>query len=121
MECLIKSKAFKEQFPNLIPKEKFINLKEPFEWKDSIFLDCQLANSLHRGGAYGGEYDILESKRIGRDIVEELFGNRYNEILFFYIFGDWSEWHHEFPRFDTFFIIDKRNREILMITKTDVD
>ena len=117
----LRSDFFKDKYPDLIIEDDFFNIDENRIIKDSLLLDSLLASMISKGGAYGGGWDKVESKKIGTGIVNELFQERYNDLNFYYIFGKWTEWHFDMPWNYTFFIIDKKYHQLWFITTTDTD
>ena len=91
-------------------------------WGSPFTLSGQIAQSLFQGGAYSGyKGSGADALKISENFRKAIFDDRFNEIFVFFITGPWTKWFHGVAWDYTWFILDKRNRLIWLLSVTDMD
>jgi hypothetical protein len=93
-----------------------------FTMESPFLLDGRIAQALYAGGAYGQtELDARGAKQLAIAFCEELFEQRYSEIVLFSNFSAWTPWFHGIAWDWTAFIFDRRKRNFAILAITDSD
>lgn len=93
-----------------------------FKMESSFLLDGRIAQALHGGGAYGqSELDSRAAKQLATAFCEELFEQRYSEIVLFSNFDAWTPWFRDIAWDWTAFLFDRRKRTFAILAITDSD
>jgi hypothetical protein len=95
---------------------------EGFAMESSFLLDGRIAHALYAGGAYGqSELDARAAKQLAIAFCEELFEQRYSEIVLFSNFSAWTPWFGGIAWDWTAFLFDRRKRTFAILAITDSD
>lgn len=88
----------------------------------ALHLDGDLALALVQGGAYARfEGPWAEAERIAQDVCQELFGDRFDDVLLDRSDAAWPPWFHEVAWDQSWIITDKRHQRMTSICLTDTD
>jgi hypothetical protein len=90
--------------------------------ESSFLLDGRIAQALYAGGAYGqSELDARSAKQLATAFCEELFEQRYSEIVLFSNLSAWTPWFRGIAWDWTAFLFDRRKRTFAILATTDSD
>lgn len=93
-----------------------------FTMESPFLLDGRIAQALYAGGAYGqSELDARNAKQLAAAFCEELFEQRYSEIVLFSNFSAWTPWFRGIAWDWTAFLFDRRKRTFAILATTDSD
>jgi hypothetical protein len=93
-----------------------------FTMESPFLLDGRIAQALYAGGAYGqSELDSRTAKQLATAFCEELFEQRYSEIVLFSNFDAWTPWFYGIAWDWTAFLFDRRKRTFAILAITDTD
>lgn len=93
-----------------------------FERGSSLTLDGELATALVKGGAYDGWRGAWgEAKALGQGFCAALFGERYEEVEVFASREPWAEWFRDVAWDQTWIVIDRALRRVIVLGVTDTD
>jgi hypothetical protein len=88
-----------------------IVLTDGFTMESPFLLDGRIAQALYAGGAYGqSELDARSAKQLATAFCEELFEQRYLEIVLFSNLSAWTPWFRGIAWNWTAFLFDRRKR-----------
>lgn len=100
-------------------------LEQPLElkWSSAFTLDGELAKVLTYGGAYQSFCGRgAEMKQLGVAFCHALFGERFEDILVYTSYSQWSTWFKAVPVWDyTWFGFDKALGRCWILAVTDED
>lgn len=91
-----------------------------FTWTSALTLDGVLGSLLVGGRVRGKPLrSHIECKRIGMQICEEMFGERFEDVVVFNCEHSWSNWfYYDVPNL-TWLIVDKRLQRVSVLAFTD--
>jgi hypothetical protein len=93
-----------------------------FTMESPFLLDGRIAQALYAGGAYGqSELDARSAKQLAIAFCEELFEQRYSEIVVFSNLSAWTPWFRGIAWDWTAFLFDRRKRTFAILAITDSD
>lgn len=93
-----------------------------FTMENPFLLDGRIAQALYAGGAYGqSELGARSAKQLATAFCEELFEQRYSEIVLFSNFSAWTPWFRGIAWDWTAFLFDRRKRTFAILATTDSD
>jgi hypothetical protein len=93
-----------------------------FVMESCFLLDGRIAQALYAGGAYGqSELDARSAKQLATAFCEELFEQRYSEIVLFSNLSAWTRWFRGIAWDWTAFLFDRRKRTFAILATTDSD
>jgi len=94
-----------------------------FEWFHATKVDGHAAWLLVRGGAYARfDGSQAEAKALGREFVDALFGDRYEDVACRRSTDQWSDWFVGIPHWDeTLYLCDVRARRAWVLLLSDTD
>lgn len=93
-----------------------------WEWSSPYLLDGDIARTLKSGGAYDKFSGTgKEAKTLAQQFCEDLFEDRYEDIIVFKIRSAWSDWFYDVAWDQTWIVIDKKDLIIWAILLTDTD
>lgn len=93
-----------------------------FTMESPFLLDGRIAQALYAGGAYGqSELDARSAKRLASAFCDELFEQRYSEIVLFSNLSAWTPWFRGIAWDWTAFLFDRRKRTFAILATTDSD
>jgi len=102
-------------------KESF-NKSFAAEWPSSLTLDGELARVIVTGGAYlKFEGPARDAKRLGARVCNELFGDRFLDVVVYGSRTSWSPWFLMEMFNATYFIVDRREQVVAILVATDED
>ena len=93
-----------------------------FTMESPFLLDGRIAQALYAGGAYGqSELDARSAKQLATAFCEDLFEQRYSEIVLFSNLSAWTPWFRGIAWDWTAFLFDRRKRTFAVLATTDSD
>ncbi|PHA04398.1 hypothetical protein COF37_08505 [Bacillus wiedmannii] len=103
-----------------IPK----SIEVPIELENinSLILDGAFAIRLIKGGAYKDfKGTPMEAKKLGSQLCEQIFQNRFLGIKIFYSQKPWTNWFYDVNWDSTWVIFDEQESMVWIICMTDTD
>jgi hypothetical protein len=87
-----------------------------FIMESPFLLDGRIAQAFYSGGAYGqSELDARSAKQLATVFCEELFEQRYSEIVLFSNLSAWTPWFRGIAWDSTAFLFDRRKRTFAIL------
>ena len=121
-EHLLMSSAFRTSLPSLRSPESVSTFNVKWDWSNSYVLEGELANTLMSGGAYAKFAGSgAEAKVLARRFCEDLFSERYEDVVVFETYRPWSGWFFDVAWDFTWIGVDKRQRTVWVLCVTDTD
>jgi hypothetical protein len=115
------SEDIKKAVPELKIEEKLL-CKTDFRRTNSFVLDGELGGVIYNGGAYKSFYGTpKEAKKLGEQVCEFMFDDRFLDIIAFHTSNPYSAWFYDVAWDDTWFILDTELNRIWLICMTDTD
>jgi hypothetical protein len=105
-----------------IQKPLRAEMEVEFKRNNAFTLDGDLGFTLFQGGAYEGfKGTAIEAKQLGKDLCDQLFGDRLDQISVYKTELAWTDWFHDVAWDMTWFIVDRRDCRIWLLCLTDTD
>lgn len=125
LHAVLTSEAANEACPALDTRGGFggADGSPAFEWSHALTTAGHVAWLLVRGGAYG-EFDgsHAEAKALGEGFVDDLFGDRYEDVAVRRTTDRWSDWFATVPHWDeTLVCCDVAETRVWVLLFTDTD
>ncbi len=131
LAALLRREEVEKELPDLLASEASggdpasecsIVSTEGFAMESSFLLDGRIAQVLYAGGAYGqSDLDARTAKQLATAFCEELFEQRYSEVVAFNNFSAWTPWFRGIAWDWTAFLFDRRKRTFAILAITDSD
>jgi len=120
LELLLTSCALAAALPELGPVDD--DPASGFEESNPLLWDGQLAWVLTSGGAHGGfEGSAADAKRLGREVSDEVIGDRFEDFRLDRSQEYWSEWFGGVAWDETWVLTDSRQQRVTLLCTTDSD
>jgi hypothetical protein len=130
LTTLLRRDEVQRQLPDLLSSKRHwaggsecsIVSTDGFTMESPFLLDGRIAQALYAGGAYGqSELDARSAKQLAIASCEELFEQRYSEIVLFSNFSAWTPWFRGIDWDWTACLFDRRKRTFVILATTDSD
>ena len=127
---LLRRDEVKKELPDLLLSKQHgggigecsIVSTDGFTMESPFLLDGRIAQALYAGGANGqSELDARGAKQLATAFCEELFEQRYSEIVLFSNLSAWTPWFRGIAWDWTAFLFDRRKRTFAILAITDSD
>jgi len=130
LAALLRREEVNNELPDLLSSKQLesglnecsIVSTDGFTMESPFLLDGRIAQALYAGGAYGqSELDARTAKQLAIEFCEELFEQRYSEIVLFSNHSAWTPWFGNIAWDWTAFLFDRRKRTFAILAITDTD